>query len=101
MKQKSLALTLTVLVLASFAVGLSATLGTSPAPDAPIVVSDAPPVCAVDGVLSFGTTATWIGPNVCGDPCSNPVGEEVGCINKNVSPWQRTFCFCTNGFLTC
>ncbi len=100
MKLKSLALTLTILVLASLAVGLSATLETSPAPDAPIAVSDAPPVCAAAAVLPFDTTAMWRGPNLCGDPCSNP-GQEVGCINKNVEPWERTFCICTNGYLTC
>ncbi|MEM7583071.1 MAG: hypothetical protein AAF560_06800 [Acidobacteriota bacterium] len=100
MKLKSLVLTLSMLVLASVAVSLSANLGAPPAPKAPIVLNEPPPVCAADDVMSFGTTPMWAGPNVCGDPCSNP-GQEVGCVNRNVSPWQRVICICSNGFLTC
>lgn len=39
-------------------------------------------------------------PNYCGDPC-NQQGQPVGCIDAGSSPWRRTICTCSNGYLVC
>jgi hypothetical protein len=44
--------------------------------------------------------AVTITPTLCGDPCTVE-GARVPCQDRTSDPWRRTYCYCTQGYLTC